>query len=98
MLNTKYKWEAWTFYASYEYIRQQNPSDSYPNGFETIGRYNVPGTVYQFNVPGTFANKTLPTQWEINNAYNIPRVANVFWVAPSTRFRLTGCTAGARPI
>ncbi len=80
MLNTKYTWEAWTFYASYEYIRQQNPSDSYPNGFETIGRYNVPGTVYQFNVPGTFANKTLPTQWEINNAYNIPRVANVFWV------------------
>ncbi len=22
----------------------------------------------------------MPTQWEINNAYNIPRVANVFWV------------------
>jgi predicted porin len=80
MVNTKYKWEAWTFYASYQYIRQQNPSDSYMNGFETIGYFNVPGTIPGFNVPGTFANKNLPTQWAINNAYNNPRVANVFWV------------------
>ncbi len=40
----------------------------------------MPGTIPGFNVPGTFANKKLPTQWAINNAYNIPRVANVFWV------------------
>ena len=80
MLNTKYKWEAWTFYASYQYFRQQNPSDYYQNGFESIGYFNVPGTIPGFNVPGTFANKKLPTQWAINNAYNIPRVANVFWV------------------
>ena len=80
MLNTKYKWQAWTFYASYQYIRQQNPSDAYPNGFETIGYFNVPGTLAGFNVPGTFANKNLPTQWAVNNNYNIPRVANVFWV------------------
>ena len=80
MLNTKYKWEAWTFYASYEYIRQQNPSDYYPNGFETIGYFNVPGTIPGFNVPGSLAFKLkLTTQWEINNAYNIPRVANVVW-------------------
>ena len=25
-----------------------------------------------FNVPGTFANKACPTQWAVNNAYNIP--------------------------
>jgi predicted porin len=80
MLNAKYKWQAWTFYASYQYIRQQNPSDSYPNGFETIGYFNVPGTVPGFNVPGTFANKNLPTQWAINNNYNIPRQASVLWV------------------
>ena len=53
MLNTKYKWQAWTFYASYQYIRQQNPSDSYPNGFETIGYFNVPGTLPGFNVKGS---------------------------------------------
>ncbi len=80
MVNTKYKWQAWTFYASYQYIRQQNPSDTYQNGFETIGYYNVPGTIPLFNVPGTTANKLWPTQWTVNNAYNIPRVANVFWV------------------
>ena len=81
MLNTKYKWKAWIFYASYEYIRQQNPSDSYMNGFETIGYFNVPGTIPGFNVPGSPASKAkLTTQWSVNNAYNIPRVANVFWV------------------
>ena len=79
-LDAKYKWQAWTAYAGYLYIRQQNPSGNYPNDFETIGYYNVPGTIPLFNVPGTFANKNFPTQWAINNAYNIPRVANVFWV------------------
>jgi len=81
MLNTKYKWQAWTFYASYQYIRQQNPSDSYMNGFETIGYFNVPGTIPGFNVPGSLASKLkLTTQWAVNNNYNIPRQANVFWV------------------
>jgi predicted porin len=81
MLNTKYKWQAWTFYASYEYIRQQNPSDHYGNGFETAGYFNVPGTIPGFNVPGSTATKAkLTTQWYINNSYNIPRLANVFWV------------------
>lgn len=80
MLNSKYKWQAWTLYGSYEYIRQQNPSGSYQNGFETIGYFSVPGTVPGFNVKGTYANKALPTQWVVNNAYNTPRVANVFWV------------------
>ncbi|RBP04153.1 hypothetical protein DFR50_14026 [Roseiarcus fermentans] len=79
MLNTKYKWQAWTFYASYEYIRQQNPSDSYPNGFETIGYFNVPGTI-----PATLKNATKywpssTAQWDVTNAYNVPRIANVVW-------------------
>lgn len=77
MLNTKYKWQAWTFYGSYQYIRQQNPSDFYQNGFETIGYFNVPGTIPSY-LPG--ASKSWSTQWVVNNAYNIPRVANVFWV------------------
>jgi predicted porin len=81
MLNTKYKWQAWTFYASYQYLRQQNPSDYYGNGFETIGYFNVPGTIPGFNVPGSLATKAkLTTQWYVNNNYNIPRVANIFWV------------------
>jgi predicted porin len=81
MFNAKYKWQAWTFFGSYLYIRQQNPSNSYMNGFETIGYYNVPGTIPGFNVPGSLASKLgLTTQWAVNNNYNIPRVANVFWI------------------
>ncbi len=73
----KYKWQQWTLYGGYEYIRQQNPSNTYPNGFETIGYYNVPGTI-----PSTFpgASKLWPTQWISYTSYQIPRVANVFWV------------------
>ena len=79
-LDAKYKLNQWTLYGGYLYIRQQNPSGNYPNGFETIGYQNVPGTIPGFNIPGTLANKNFPTQWVINNAYNIPRVANTFWV------------------
>ena len=75
MLNTKYKWQSWTFYASYQYIRQQNPSDTYMNGFETIGYFNVPGTLAGFNVPGTLSITGFTTQWAVNNAYNIPTVS-----------------------
>ena len=71
---------SWTLYGGYTYLRQSNPSDNYPNGFETIGYYNVPGTIPQFNVPGTFANKNFPTQWAVNNAYNINRVAPYWWI------------------
>ncbi len=52
-LVAKYKWQQWTLYGGYLYIRQQNPSDNYPNGFETIGYYNVPGQVPALaTVPG----------------------------------------------
>ena len=80
MLNSKYKWESWTFYASYEYLRQQNPSNSYPNGFETIGYFNVPGTIP--NVIKGYSKfwPSASAGWDVINAYNVPRVANIFWV------------------
>lgn len=69
----KYAWHEWTFYGSYEYLRQQNPSDTYYDGFKTIGYYNVPGTDIAPNL------KVTGTNWITYNAYNIPRIANVFW-------------------
>ena len=33
----KYKWEALTLFGGYEVFQQQNPSDTYQNGFRTIG-------------------------------------------------------------
>jgi len=82
----KYKWQQWTLYGAYEYIRQQNPSGDFPNGFETIGYFNVPATIPGYNIPGTIANRLFPTQWVINNAYNIPRRADVFWVGVKYSF------------
>jgi predicted porin len=75
----KYKWRQWTLYGGYDVYRQSNPSGNYPNGFETIGYFNVPGTIPGFNVPGTHANKLWPTQWAINNNYNVNRIANFWW-------------------
>ena len=44
-----------TISGGWQYIKQANPSDTFPNGFQTIGGYNVPGTIT--------GNKLLPTQW-----------------------------------
>ena len=69
----KYKFAEFplTISGGWQYIRQANPSDTFPNGFETIGGYNVPGTIV--------GNKLLPTQWVTYNAYNNNRIANVFF-------------------
>ena len=80
MLLGKYKWQQWTAYGGYTVYRQSNPSGNYPNGFETIGYFNVPGTIPGSIVPGTLANKLWPTQWAVNNAYNINRIANFWWI------------------
>jgi predicted porin len=76
-LLARYKWNAWTFSGGYEYIRQADPSNTYPNGFKTIGGYSVPGTI-----PSTFPNakKLWPTQWITYNAYLNNRIANVFFI------------------
>ena len=71
MVVGKYRWNAWTFYGGWEYFRQANPSDNYPNGFQTIGGYNVPGNILH--------NKKFPTVWITTNAYNVNRVENIFW-------------------
>ena len=69
----KYKFAQFplTLSGGWEYIKQSNPSDTFPNGFQTIGGYNVPGTIV--------GNKNFPTQWITYNAYEINRVANVFF-------------------
>jgi predicted porin len=72
ILAAKYKWGQWALYGGYEYFRQANPSDDYPNGFKTIGEYSVPGNILN--------NKKFPTVWITTNAYNINRVENIFWV------------------
>jgi predicted porin len=42
----RYKYRAVTFYGGFEQIQFQNPSDTYPQGFTTLGGYTVlPGAV-----------------------------------------------------
>jgi len=73
LLLAKYKFAPvpLTLFAGYEYFRQANPSDDYPNGFKTIGGYNVPGNIID--------NKKFPTVWVTTNAYNINKIYNVLW-------------------
>ncbi len=57
----KYKFERLTTFGGFEYILFRNPSDSYPNGFTTIGGYMVlPGDV---NATNYINNKILRVLW-----------------------------------
>ena len=71
LLLAKYAWGAVNVFGGYEYFRNANPSDDYPNGFRTIGGYNVPGNI--------IGNKNFPTVWVTANAFDINRITNVFW-------------------
>lgn len=73
----KYRWRALTLSGGWEYIRQADPSSTFPNGFQTAAGYNVPATI-----PSTFpdAAKLWPTQWITYNAYAINRIANTFFI------------------
>jgi hypothetical protein len=48
-------WDRWEIYGGYTYARPANPSDAFPNGFETIARGifvpagEVNATYYDFN-------------------------------------------------
>lgn len=76
MLLSRYIWGPVTLSGGYEWWRQADPSGTYPNGFETIGGYSVPGTI-----PSTDKNaaKLFPTQWIVYNAYINNRYVNVFF-------------------
>jgi predicted porin len=78
MFTAKYKVQALTVYGGYAWLRQADPSaGSFPNGFETIGGWNVPATI-----PSTFpgAAKFWPTQWISSTTYAIPRIAPYWWI------------------
>ena len=66
-----------TISGGWEYIRQADPSSTFPDGFKTLAGFSVPGTI-----PSTFpgASKFWPTQWITYNAYLDNRIANVFFI------------------
>ena len=76
MALAKYTRGPLTLSGGYAFLRQADPSNTYPNGFKTIGGWSVPGTI-----PSTFPNaaKLFPTQWITYNAYVNNRIAPFFF-------------------
>ena len=70
----KYKFDQFplTISGGWERIKQSDPSSRFPNGFQTIGGYNVPGTIT--------GNKLFPTSWISYTTYANARIANVFFI------------------
>jgi predicted porin len=78
MLLAKYKWNQFTVYGGYEYIRYANPSDAYAGGFTTIGDYTVPAgkvtsTAYakplNFDILWTGAKYAITDRVDLTGAY-----------------------------
>ena len=74
MLLARYRSGPVTLSGGWLWWQQGNPSDDFPNGFETIGGYSVPGTIVTSNKA---IAKLFPTTWVTSNAYNNRRVVNV---------------------
>ena len=70
----KYKFDQFplTISGGWERIKQSDPSSRFPNGFESIAGYSVPGTIT--------GNKLFPTTWISYTTYADNRIANVFFI------------------
>ena len=78
LFTAKYKWHSWTAFGGYGWIKQEDPSaGSFPNGFRTIGGWNVPATI---PTPTPALAKLFPTTWITTTNFAIPRIAPYFWL------------------
>ena len=67
----KYTWDRLAVSGGYAWLKQSDPTGYYPDGFKTIGGWNVPGTI-----PSTSKlAKFFPTQWITYNQYTDARIA-----------------------
>jgi predicted porin len=72
----KYKWDAFTVYAGYSFLRQMSPSDQYSQGFDTIS----PGIYVPGNVPGSLTTDGKGYSWISTTKYLTNRVLNTYWI------------------
>jgi predicted porin len=90
VLAGKYNYGPFTVYGGYEYARFSPPSDTYPNGFGTLGGYTVlPGAV---SVTNYINNKILQVGW-IGAKYAIRSdldVTGAFYYAGQNNFAPPG--------
>jgi len=94
LLMAKYCYDSLTAYGGFEYILFQNPSDSYANGFTTLGGYTVlPGYVHSTAYDD---NKILRIFWT-GLKYNIRDdlyIAGGFYHYYQNDYNTSGCTDG----
>ena len=78
LFTAKYKVQALTVYGGYAWLKQEDPSaGSFPNGFRTIGGFNVPATI---PAATPALAKLFPTAWITTTNFAIPRIAPYFWL------------------
>jgi predicted porin len=78
LISAKYKVQALTVYGGYSWLKQEDPSaGSFPNGFRTIGGWNVPATIPAISPA---VAKLFPTQWISSTNFAIPRIAPYWWI------------------
>jgi predicted porin len=82
LLFSKYTMGPVKLFGGYGYVRFQNPSDDFANGFTSLGGYTVA------------ANSVLPGS-VTSNAYTVARVAQVFWSGARYSIRSNLDIAGA---
>ena len=70
----KYKFDQFplTVSGGWEHWKQSDPSSTFPNGFQSIAGYSVPGTIT--------GNKLFPTTWISYTTYADNRIVNVFFL------------------
>ena len=74
MILGKYKWNQFTLFGGFEYIRYSNPTDAYPNGFKSIGGFPVlPGAVTSnnYNIPLNFDILWTGVKYAINDRLDV---------------------------
>jgi predicted porin len=77
LATAKYKVKALTVFGGYGWLRQENPSDDFLNGFQTIGGWNVPATFPSSVKLPSFIGRQA---WTNFTNFNVPRIAPYFWL------------------
>jgi predicted porin len=90
----RYKYRTVTFYGGFEQIRFQNPSDTYPQGFTTLGGYTVlPGAVTStdFDITKVLRVSWLGVRFVVRDDLDVAGAVYHYW---QNNYNKDTCTNG----
>jgi predicted porin len=90
----RYKYRIVTFYGGFEQIRFENPSDTYPQGFTTLGGYTVlPGDVNstEYNIAKILRVSWLGVRVAVRDDLDVAGAVYHYW---QNNFNTDTCTNG----